>query len=76
MVENNLIAKTSKGKEIRIAPAANISGFHLKFYPGGQMPKMLKGIFTSRGEAERAVDVYIRNYDGKSTKKAPSVEEE
>lgn len=68
MAENNLIAKTGKGKEIRLAPANNVQGFELKFYPGGQMPKDLKGVFTSRKEAEKVVQAYLAKSKTTSSK--------
>lgn len=61
MEENNTIAKTTAGKELRLKPATNISGFNIAMYPGGQMPKALKGVFTSRGEAEKAVHQYLNS---------------
>lgn len=61
MEENNTIATTPAGKELRLKPASNINGFSIAMYPGGQMPKALKGVFTSRREAEKAVQQYLNS---------------
>lgn len=61
MAENDLLGTTPAGKELRLKPANNVMGFTIVMYPGGQMPKSLKGLFTSRKEAEQRVKSYIES---------------
>lgn len=61
MVENNLLGTTPAGKELRLKPAKNVMGFNIVMYPGGQLPKAFKGLFTSRKEAEETVKQYLNS---------------
>jgi len=48
---------TPNGKQIDIVPKG--SHYKIQFSSGGELPSSLSGLFTSRGEAETAVNVYL-----------------
>lgn len=49
--------ETKKGKTVRLYSEGN--GWKIKFYPGGEVPEELSGIFTSEGIATKAIQQYI-----------------
>jgi hypothetical protein len=49
--------ETKKGKTVRLYPDGN--GWKVKFYPGGELPEELQGVFTSQGIATKAIEQYI-----------------
>lgn len=57
-VEPKVIAKTQKGKEIQIRQDKWCL-YRVEFVGGGELPESLKSSFTSKNDAQRAVDVYL-----------------
>lgn len=55
---SSVLKTTEKGKELRIRPIENKSGYEVYFYPGGQVPMALTGAFTSHSEALKAISLY------------------
>jgi hypothetical protein len=58
-------------KEIKIERAPIGAHFTISFAEGGQLPKEMKGMFTSHTEAERAIKAFIQrmeNLEPKSTR--------
>lgn len=60
MAETKTVKTTARGKEYRTRVADQSPLFEVYLYPGGQMPKELKGLYTSEGEARAAIDAYQR----------------
>ena len=58
---------TPAGKEIRMKYTPH-GAITLCFYPGGELPEELSGLFTSSTEAEKAVTIYL---GGKEKSDAP-----
>lgn len=58
MAEAKTVKSTARGKELRIKVADNTSMFEVYYYPGGQVPKALSGLYTSHAEAMKAIGAY------------------
>ena len=53
-VKNNI---TPNGKEIDII--ADNNHIKVQFKTGGELPQILSGLFTSRVEAQKAINIYL-----------------
>ena len=60
--------ETKKGKTVRLYSEGN--GWKIKFYPGGELPEELQGVFTSEGKATQAIKQYIEIGIAPSLRKA------
>lgn len=58
MAEAKTAKTTARGKELRIKTASNSSMLEIYYYPGGQVPQALQGLFTSHEEAKKAIAAY------------------
>lgn len=57
-VEPKVVAKTEKGKEIQLRQDKWCI-YRVEFVGGGELPESLKGGFTSKADAERAIQIYL-----------------
>ena len=55
-----VVAKTPKGKEIQVRQDKWCL-YRIEFVGGGELPESLKGAFTTKADAQRAVDIYLAN---------------
>lgn len=59
--------KTKGGKEIQLVTDC-FANYSIQFSTGGQLPECLKGKFTSRTEAEKAIKGYLKNAESSTSK--------
>lgn len=57
-VEPIAMAKTQKGKEIQIRQDKWCI-YRVEFVGGGELPESLKGGFTTKADADRAIQIYL-----------------
>jgi hypothetical protein len=57
-VEPVVMAKTQKGKEIQIRQDRWCI-YRCEFVGGGELPESLKGGFTTKADADRAIQIYL-----------------
>jgi len=58
MAEAKTASTTARGKQLRVKPAENSSMLEIYYYPGGQVPAALQGLYTSYEEANHAIRRY------------------
>lgn len=64
------IAETPSGKEIRIRKVASgMAMWEIVFYPGGELPDILKGLWTSEYSANKVIQQYLEIQLAKANKK-------
>lgn len=63
------LGTTAAGKEIEAYMQGNRCLYKIRFTSGGQLPDNLTGEYTSVGEAQKDVDVYLKELETKKTVK-------
>lgn len=53
---------TPRGKNIEIVADTRLGLYTVQFMEGGELPDMLKGMFTTVREAKSAINRYLDNY--------------
>lgn len=56
-----MFGRTGKGKDIYIVNVPNTNLFKVEFYPGGDIPKVLKGNWTDIPALASKIQTYINN---------------
>lgn len=70
MADKTCLGVTPGGKEIYSQNKLNRSVLELYFKDGGELPDELKGAYSDRASAQRAVDTYLsRPFSKKEVKK-------
>lgn len=54
-------AYKEKVKEFKVRPRSNTSLYEVYFHDGGEIPKVLRGLYTSQAEAKRDIKLYEAN---------------
>lgn len=58
---DQLVGKTSGGKELYICKHPQAAGYYFRFGKGGQLPPQLDGLWTSFHIAEKEGKIYLAN---------------
>lgn len=69
MSDKEIVGQTMGGKNIIVEYDKKATLYRIKFSPGGEVPKDLGGLWTSKTMAQKAIDLYLAKMEAESLKK-------
>lgn len=73
MSEKEIVAQTSGGKNILVEYDKKATLYRIKFSPGGELPKDLSGMWTSKSKAQGAINLYLAKMEREDKKRQEEV---